>query len=73
MIMPSMGTQFSSVKASHIFIQLCMNTNISNHHTIVTMQFPTKLQLNSVALVHKQITPTKQPLLVGEVSANFCR
>jgi hypothetical protein len=30
------------------------------------------LQLNSMALVHKQTIPTKRPPLVGEVSANFC-
>jgi hypothetical protein len=29
-------------------------------------------KLNSVALVCEQTIPTKRPLLVAEVSANFC-
>jgi hypothetical protein len=29
-------------------------------------------QANSVAYVRKLITPTERPLLVGEVSANYC-
>jgi hypothetical protein len=33
----------------------------------------TKLKLNSVARVYEWTIPTKQPPLVGEVSANFWR
>jgi hypothetical protein len=29
-------------------------------------------KLNSVALVRERTTPTKRPLLIGEVSANVC-
>jgi hypothetical protein len=31
-----------------------------------------KLKINSVALVRKRTIPAERPLLVGEVSANFC-
>jgi hypothetical protein len=31
-----------------------------------------KTKTNSVVLVRKRIIPTERPLLVGEVSANFC-
>jgi hypothetical protein len=33
---------------------------------------PTKLKLNSVALVRERTIPTERPPPVGEVSANFC-
>jgi hypothetical protein len=32
-----------------------------------------KKKLNPVALVRKRTIPTERPLLVGEVSANFCK
>jgi hypothetical protein len=34
--------------------------------------FTKKTKLNSVALVRERTIPTERPLLVGEVSANFC-
>jgi hypothetical protein len=33
---------------------------------------PTRLKLNSLALVRKRTTPTERPPLVSNVSANFC-
>jgi hypothetical protein len=57
-----------------IFYQIMtqLNEAESEEDRIVAITKLKNLQLNFVALVLKLTIPTEQPMLVGEVSANFC-
>jgi hypothetical protein len=48
------------------------NTTSTTTTTTTTTKNNNNNNKNSVALVRERTVPTKRPLLVGEVSANFC-
>jgi hypothetical protein len=51
-------------------MEILVLTAVTRLHGVISQKIA--LIVNSVALVHERTIPTERPLLVGEVSANFC-
>jgi hypothetical protein len=63
-------TNFSSYS---LILYVSINQRVKRYCLKFLVVMGHYLKLNSVTSVLKQIIPTEQPLLAGEVSANFCR
>jgi hypothetical protein len=72
-LLPCNGPVCRDIPGQHLSLlasQFWLSADMPQH--IYTHTHKLKKKLNSVALVRKRTIPTERPLLVGEVSANFC-